>query len=84
MTRKRIKQPEQAVIGGMECLGRKLAAEYIHMSLSTLDKVLRLTRIKKAKVPIKYIQYTRTAPIWFPKEWLDSFVLDVMRNGGAF
>lgn len=82
--RNRKPQPEKTTIGGMECLGRRLAAEYIHMSLSTLDKVLRLTRIKKAKVPIKYIQYTRTAPIWFPVEWLDSFVLDVMKNGGAF
>jgi hypothetical protein len=82
--RKKVKQPESCSIGGMECLGRRLAADYIHMSLSTLDKVLRLTRIKKAKVPIKYIQYTKTAPIWFPVEWLDSFVLDVMKNGGAF
>ena len=76
--------PERTTIGGMDCMCRELAAKHIGVSLSSLDKLLRLTRMKKAKVPLKYIQYTRTAPVWFPVEWLDSFVLDVMDKGGAF
>lgn len=79
-----VKQPETKTIAGMECYGREKAAAYIGMCLSSLDKLVRLTRLGKARVPVKFIQYTKSAPIWFPKEWLDSYVLDVMNKGRAY
>ena len=75
---------ESVEIGGMLCLNKKKAAKRVHMSESLLDKVVRLTRAGKAKVPIKFIQYTKNAPIYFPVDELDSFVLQVMGKGRAF
>ena len=74
---------ERKTIAGMECINRKDAAEHVGMCQSTFDKILKLSKQGKAKVPLKFIQYTKCAPIWFPIEWLDSFVLDVMREGRA-
>lgn len=78
--------PERKTIAGMECLGRKLAADYIGLSLSALDKMLAACRSEKhrPKVVIRYYQPTRHAPIWFPIPWLDKFVAEVADNGGIW
>lgn len=69
-----MKQPDTKTILGMECLGRKKAAESLGMSESALDKLLASTRARKAKVPIRFIQYAPNAPVWFPKPWLQEFI----------
>lgn len=78
--------PERKTIAGMECLGRKLAADYIGFSLSALDKMLAACRSKnhRPKVMIRYYQLTRHAPVWFPIPWLDKFVAEVADNGGIW
>lgn len=73
--------PNRRTIAGMECLGRKEAANYIGCSTSKLDRIVALTRMKKAKVRLRFYQLCKGAPIWFPKEWLDSFVNEVMEKG---
>ncbi len=75
------KQPEEKMIGDMLCYSREKAADYIGMGISTLDRVVALTRMKKAKVRIRFYQLCKGAPIWFPKEWLDSFVNEVIEKG---
>ena len=75
---------ETVEIGGLTCINRENAAKRINMSESLLDKVVRLTRAGKAKVPIKFIQYTKNAPIYFPVEGLDEFVQKVIKEGRAF
>lgn len=77
------KQPEEKMIGHMPCYSREKAADYIGVGLSTLDKITRLSRLGRAKVKIKFIQMKKNAPIWYPKEWLDSFILSVMEKGNA-
>lgn len=42
--------PNRRTIAGMECLGRKDAADYIGCSTSKLDKIVALSRTKKAKI----------------------------------
>lgn len=74
---------ETKTIGGIECYGRKKAAEYIGVSLSTIDRMVRLSKAGRAKVKLRFIQIAKSAPIWFPKESLDSFVLEVMDKGRA-
>ena len=75
------KVPKKKTIAGMECLGRELAAEYIGCSTSKLDRIVALTRLKKAKVRLRFYQLCKGATIWFPKEWLDSFVNEVIEKG---
>lgn len=77
------KQPEEKMIGDLLCYSRDKAAVYIGMGNSTLDRITRLSRTGKAKVRIKFIQIVKGAPIWYPKEWLDSFILSVMEKGHA-
>lgn len=78
-----VKQQEEKMIGGQLCYCREKAAEYIGMGISTLDRITRLSRMGKAKVRIRFIQFKKGAPVWYPKEWLDSFVLSVMEKGYA-
>lgn len=72
-------------IAGMHSLCRELAAKYLGMSLSKLDKHLAACRSKKhkPKIMLKYIQYEKHAPVWFPVPWLDEFIQAVAANGGA-
>lgn len=77
------KQPEEKMIGDMLCYSREKAADYIGMGISTLDRITKLSRKGRATVKIKFIQIVNGAPIWYPKEWLDSFVLSVMEKGYA-
>lgn len=77
------KQPETKFIGGMKCLNRDLAAKYVGLSTSTLDRIVAATRAGRAKVRVKFIQMTSGSPMWFPQEWLDSFALEVMEKGRA-
>lgn len=73
--------PKKKTIAGMECLGRELTAEYIGCSTSKLDRIVALSRQKKAKVRLRFYQLCKGAPIWFPKKWLDSFVNEVIEKG---
>ena len=77
------KQPDTKKIAGLESYNREKAAEYAGMSLPSFDRIVALSRIGKAKVPVKFIQYCKGAPIWFPRKLLDSFVLEVMNKGCA-
>lgn len=57
--------PESATIMGMECLGRKKAAEELGLSVSTLDVMIRKSRAGRMKVPLPangtmtYAEYVR-------------------------
>lgn len=73
--------PSEKVIAGMECLNREKAAERLGCSKSRLDRIVALSRIGKAKVRLRFYQLAKGAPIWFPKEWLDSFVNEVIEKG---
>lgn len=77
------KQSDTREIGGMESFNRVKAAAYVGMSLATFDRILALSRIGKAKVALKFYQVKKGAPIWFPREFLDGFVLEVMNKGCA-
>ena len=72
-------------IAGMRSLCRELAAEYLGMCVSSLDKHLAACRSNnhKPKIMLKYIQYGQHAPVWFPVPWLDEFIQKVAANGGA-
>lgn len=74
---------DRKIIAGMECLNRDKAAEYAGMSLSKLDKTVRLSRAGKAKVRLKFFQLVKGAPIWFPIKYLDEFVNEVIERGCA-
>lgn len=76
--------PESATIMGMECLGRKKAAEELGLSVSTLDVMIRKSRAGRMKVPLRFFQLRRSAPMWFPRPWLEKWVEDVADNGGAY
>jgi len=71
-------------IAGMHCLCRELAAPYIGMSVSSLDKHLAACRSVKyrPKICLKFYQTRKGAPVWFPVAWLDKFVEEVAENGG--
>lgn len=73
--------PKKKTIGGMECLNRKDAADRLGCSTSKLDKIVALSRTGKSKVRLRFYQLCKGAPIWFPKEWLDSFVNEVIEKG---
>lgn len=75
------RMPKKKTIAGMVCLCRELAAERIGCSTSKLDRIVALSRQKKAKVRLRFYQLCKGAPIWFPEEWLDSFVNEVMEKG---
>ena len=72
-------------IAGMHCVCREKAAKYMGMCLSSLDKHLAACRSKnnKPKIMLKYIQYGKYAPVWFPVVWMDEFIKAVAANGGA-
>lgn len=74
---------ERKIIAGMESLNRDKAAEYAGMSLSKLDKTVRLSRAGKAKVRLKFFQLVKGGPIWFPIKYLDEFVNEVIERGCA-
>ena len=76
--------PESATIMGMESLGRKKAAEELGLSVSTLDVMIRKSRAGRMKVPLRFFQLRRSAPVWFPRPWLEKWVEDVADNGGAY
>lgn len=76
--------PETKTIMGMECLGRKRAADELGLSVSTLDVMIRKSRNGRMAVPLRFFQVRRSAPVWFPRPWLEKWVKDVAENGGAF
>lgn len=79
----RKQKEESKVIAGMDSLCRTKAAEYVGMCESTFDKVVRLSKAKKAKVPLKFIQLVKGGDIWFPVKYLDEFVENVIEKGCA-
>ena len=74
---------QEKVIAGMLSLCREKAAERVGMCQSTFDKVVRLSRAKKAKVPLKFIQLVKGGDIWFPVKYLDEFIEEVIEKGCA-
>lgn len=80
----RTKQPETKTVLDMECLCRKLAAQALSMSVSTLDTVVAASRTGKINVPLKFYQLRKSAPIWFPKPWLKEWIEAVGEAGGVF
>ena len=70
-------------IAGMRSLCREKAAEHVGLCLSTFDRIVRLSKIKKAKVPVKFIQLVKGGDIWFPVKYLDEFVEQVIEMGCA-
>lgn len=79
----RIQQPETTTILDMECLSRTRAAKELSMALSTLDVILRKSRMGRAKVPLRYIQIRPHAYVWIPRPWLMKWIEDVAEYGCA-
>ena len=77
------RKEDSKVIAGMKSLSREKAAEYVGLCESTFDKVVRLSRAKKSKVPVKFIQLVKGGDIWFPVKYLDEFVEQVIEKGCA-
>lgn len=79
----RKKDPDTKVIAGLECLNRKKAAEHLSLSLSELDRIVYKSKMKKAKVPLRFFQVKAKSPIWFPIKWLGEWVEAVGLTGRA-
>lgn len=77
------RKEDSKVIAGMKSLSREKAAEYVGMCRSTFDRLVILSKIKKAKVPVKFIQLVKGGDIWFPVKYLDEFVEQVIEKGCA-
>ena len=77
------RKEDSKVIAGMKSLSREKAAEYVGLCESTFDRIVRLSRIKKAKVPVKFIQLVKGGDIWFPVKYRDALVEQVIEKGCA-
>lgn len=79
----RNKSPDTKTIAGMKCYSRKIAAQELGMELSTFDELIAKSRARKARVPLKFLQLRKKAPIWVPEKWLLEFVEAVGDMGVA-
>lgn len=70
-------RPERCTIADMECINRKLAAEELKMSESTLGKLMSLSRRGKARPALKFFQRAKGCDAWFPLPWIKEYVTEV-------
>lgn len=76
----RTKQPDTITIDGMLCECPRLAMKRLGMQKSAFNELVAASKNGMAKTPLRFIQYNKNAPRWFPVEWMHEFIQELGRS----
>lgn len=76
----RTRQPDTTMIDGMLCESPRLAMQRLSMGKSAFNELVTASREGLADIPLRFIQYNKNAPRWFPVDWIHEFIEELGKS----